>query len=58
MTRYTPSARSAWIRSLWRDAYARVRIGRGSDFLPANAFRDPRERAALAAYAALRAEGR
>jgi len=58
MTRFTPSPRSAWIRSLWRDAYARVRIGRGLDFLPAGAFRDSREQAALAAYVAFRSEGR
>lgn len=49
---------NAWIRSLWRDAYARVRIAKGNPivafgiFGPSlhSAFLDSRERAALAAY--------
>lgn len=55
--------RNAWIRSLWRDAYARVRIAKGCPigafgiFGPSLhvAFLDCRERAALAAYHATHA---
>lgn len=50
------NARNAWIRMLWRDAWASVRLGKGFPCgLTLGSVLDSRETAAVVAYAARKA---